>query len=371
MNIRFMISAVYSVVALCGGIAELPDKLPENTNVTGPVYQAEKNAENTESTLNKITEIYLPGFDINGDGVFDTRDSEQITETRKQKKLEAEEEAKRKAEEEKKAAEEAAKLAAEQAKVTEAVTETPVTETEAETQPVQNDETEEPEVTEETSMPELPAPKQRRGVDISSWQGEVDFEKLKNDGVEFVIIKAGEGMRVSESFYTYIKGAKEAGLPCGAYWFSKASTYSEAVDEAKKCLEVVSDYKLEFPVVCDYEYAALTKSNPFTYDKTALTDAILAFLDTVEQGGYYSMYYTNLDFSSRLIEFDRIKEKYDVWCADYGSDYPRLSCGMWQHAQYGRKNGIDIYHQNSGYVDLDIAYKDYPEIMKALHINGF
>ena len=370
MNIRFMISAVYSVVALCGGIAEFPDKLPEYTSVTGPVYQAEKNAETTESTLNKITEIYLPGFDVNGDGTFDAKDSEQIAETRKQKQLEAEE-ARRKAEEEKKAAEEAAKLAAEQEAVTEAVTEAPVTETEAETQPVQTEEVSEPEVTEETSMPELPSPKQRRGVDISSWQGEVDFEQLKNDGVEFVIIKAGEGMRVSESFYTYIKGAKDAGLPCGAYWFSKASTYSEAISEARKCLEVVSDYQLEFPVVCDYEYAALTKSNPFTYDKAALTDAILAFLDTIEKGGYYSMYYTNLDFSSRLIEFDRIKEKYDIWCADYSSDYPRLSCGIWQHAQYGRKNGIDIYHNNSGYVDLDIAYKDYPEIMKALHINGF
>ena len=380
MNIRFVISAVYSVATLCGSVSELPEKIVQKETFIGPVYrECEEAAEKTDAVKNAIlSNLYLPGFDVNSDGAFDETDSLQINETRKQKKIEAEEAAK-KAEEEKKAAEEAARIAAEQAAVTEpAVTEPEVTETEAtepevtEVQPEQTEAVTEPEVTEEPLTPVLPAPKQRNGVDISGWQGKVDFDRLRNDGVEFVIIKAGEGTRVSDTFYEYIEGAKAAGLNCGVYWFSKATSYDEAIEEAEACLEVVSDYQLEFPVACDYEYTAINNySNPLRYDKAALTDAILGFLRTIERGGYYSMLYTNTDFSTRYLERSRITEEFDIWCAGYNTSGPGLSCGIWQYSEKGRKDGIDILNNNSGYVDLDIAYKDYPEIMKALHINGF
>ena len=380
MNIRFVISAVYSVATLCGSVSELPEKIVQKETFIGPVYrECEEAAEKTDAVKNAIlSNLYLPGFDVNSDGAFDETDSLQINETRKQKKIEAEEAAK-KAEEEKKAAEEAARIAAEQAAVTEpAVTEPEVTETEVtepevtEPQPEQTEAVTEPEVTEEPLTPVLPAPKQRNGVDISGWQGKVDFDRLRNDGVEFVIIKAGEGTRVSDTFYEYIEGAKAAGLNCGVYWFSKATSYDEAIEEAEACLEVVSDYQLEFPVACDYEYTAINNySNPLRYDKAALTDAILGFLRTIERGGYYSMLYTNTDFSTRYLERSRITEEFDIWCAGYNTSGPGLSCGIWQYSEKGRKDGIDILNRNSGYVDLDIAYKDYPEIMKALHINGF
>ena len=83
------------------------------------------------------------------------------------------------------------------------------------------------------------------------------------------------------------------------------------------------------------------------------------------------MLYTNTDFSTRYLERSRITEEFDIWCAGYNTSGPGLSCGIWQYSEKGRKDGIDILNRNSGYVDLDIAYKDYPEIMKALHINGF
>jgi GH25 family lysozyme M1 (1,4-beta-N-acetylmuramidase) len=385
MNIRFMISAVYSVATLCGSVSELPEKMVQKETFIGPVYrECEEAAEKTDSVKNVIlSNLYLPGFDVNSDGVFDEKDTVQINETRRQKQLEAEEAAK-KAEEEKKAAEEAARIEAEQAAVTEpAVTEPEVTETEvtepevteteaAEPQPEQTEAVTEPEVTEEPSAPVLPEPKQRNGVDISGWQGKVDFDRLHNDGVEFVMIKAGEGTRVSDTFYEYIEGAKAAGINCGVYWFSKATSYSEAIAEAEACLEVISEYQLEFPVACDYEYTAINNlSNPLRYDKEALTDAILGFLRTIERGGYYSMLYTNADFSTRYLERSRITDEFDIWCAGYNTSGPGLPCGIWQYSEKGRKDGIDILKNNSGYVDLDIAYKDYPEIMKALHINGF
>ena len=148
----------------------------------GPVYrECEEAAEKTDSVKNTIlSNLYLPGFDVNSDGVFDESDTAQINETRRQKKLEAEEAAK-KAEEERKAAEEAARIEAEKAAVTEpAVTEPEVTETSetevtepevTEPQPEQTEAVTEPEVTEEPSAPVLPGPKQRYGVDIAGRGG--------------------------------------------------------------------------------------------------------------------------------------------------------------------------------------------------------
>ncbi len=86
------------------------------------------------------------------------------------------------------------------------------------------------------------------------------------------------------------------------------------------------------------------------------------------------MLYTNKNFSGQYYEFSRITDKYDIWCAGYSLSEPNMPCGIWQYSQSGFLDGIDI--ENVGRpirakVDLDIAYRDYPEIMKYLHINGY
>ncbi|MCQ2398829.1 MAG: glycoside hydrolase family 25 protein [Sphaerochaetaceae bacterium] len=213
---------------------------------------------------------------------------------------------------------------------------------------------------------------ERHGIDVSRWQGRIDWHKLREAGVEFAMIKAGEDTETEVNFYENIKGAKEAGINCGVYWFSNARSYDEAVAEADACLSVVSQYNLEYPVVCDFEYRSI-RNNPLENDRKGLTDAIIGFLSTIEKGGYYSMLYTNTDFSDKYLEINRITEKFDIWFAGYSVDKPGMPCGIWQYSESGVLDGLDIDNLNNGTtkVDLDISYKDYPQIMKSLQINGY
>lgn len=357
MNIRFIIPAAYSVLSLCGSFNGIPCFSAPNADV-GPVYNIyETDDESAKSSVGMISGMYIPGFDINKDGVFDSRDVEEINSSRIQKKKE-QEDLKRKEETQNNDKQLTAELDA----IEVTVPETPVLD--------------EPEHTEETiETSSMPAPREMRGIDVSKWQGKIDWNSLKNDGIEFVMVKAGEGKEVAENFYTNIEGAKAAGIACGVYWFSNARSSAEAVSEANACLSVVSQYCLEFPVVCDFEYRSIEKcGNPLENNKAAATDAVLAFLDTIQQGGYYSMLYTNKNFSGQYYEFSRITDKYDIWCAGYSLSEPNMPCGIWQYSQSGFLDGIDI--ENVGRpirakVDLDTAYRDYPEIMKYLHINGY
>ncbi|MDO5560625.1 MAG: glycoside hydrolase family 25 protein [Oscillospiraceae bacterium] len=202
------------------------------------------------------------------------------------------------------------------------------------------------------------------GIDVSVWQGDIDWQKVKAAGIQFVMIKAGEGVKEHEAFRKNIDGAKAAGLNCGIYWFSRAKSVSEAQQEADACISTISGYQLEYPVVYDCEYRSI-KDNPLAEDKAGLTDAVLGFLRRIQSKGYFACYYTNADFSSRYLEFDRIADNYDIWFAGYSVTAPLMPCGIWQHSETGRVDGI------STYVDLDISYKNYPNIMKKYHMNGF
>lgn len=210
------------------------------------------------------------------------------------------------------------------------------------------------------------------GIDVSRWQGTIDWQRIKDAGVQFAIIKAGEGTEVESKFYENINGAKAVGINCGVYWFSNAKSIEEAVMEAQACLDAISGYQLEYPVVCDFEYRSLN-NNPLAGNKTLLTDTVIAFLNTIQSNGYYSMFYTNLDFSGRYLEFERISDNFDVWCAGYSIPEPNMPCGMWQYSQTGEVDGTDITGLNGSqnYVDLDISYKNYPAKMKKYHLNGY
>lgn len=211
------------------------------------------------------------------------------------------------------------------------------------------------------------------GIDVSRCQGRIDWQKVKDAGVQFAMIKAGEGTGVADRFYENIQNAQAAGIECGVYWFCQARSKEEAIAEAQACINTISGYKLSFPVACDYEYRALKNNNPLACDKTAMTDAIIAFLDKIQSSGYYSMLYTNTDFSRTYLDFNRIYADYDIWFAGYKVSEPTIKCGMWQYSETGRLDGLDIDGLNLGntYVDLDIAYRNYPAKMKKYHLNGF
>ncbi|MBP0978767.1 MAG: hypothetical protein J6P89_11440 [Oscillospiraceae bacterium] len=111
--------------------------------------------------------------------------------------------------------------------------------------------------------------KVQHGIDVSKWQGDVDWEKVKNAGVEFVMIKAGEGTEVEPKFLQNITGAKNAGIQCGIYWFSSARDVESVAAEVEACIKTIEPYQLEFPVVYDFEYRCFydLENDPMTKDR--------------------------------------------------------------------------------------------------------
>ena len=194
-----------------------------------------------------------------------------------------------------------------------------------------------------------------KGIDVSKWNGNIDWKSVKNSGVDYVIIRAGYGTStVDPKFKTYIEGAKSAGLKIGIYWFSYATSTEKAVQEAQKCLETLSPYKssITYPVFFDFEYDSVryAKENGVTITKTSATNMANAFIDTVKAKGYATGIYTNKDFSSTYYT-DNLIDSNTLWVAQYASTNTfGRPYSMWQYSEKGSVPGI------SGYVDLNYTY---------------
>lgn len=203
------------------------------------------------------------------------------------------------------------------------------------------------------------------GIDVSQWQGNVDFNKVKKAGYDFVMIRAGYGRYASQKdpyFESNYSKAKAAGLGVGAYWYSYATNVDQAKEEAKVCAQVIAGKQFEYPIAFDIEDP--TQAN---LSNTVINGMCDAFCSHLESLGYYAMVYSYQWFINAKIG-SAIKNKYDTWLAEvttaskptYTSPY-----GIWQYSFTGKVNGIN------GDVDLNRAYKDYPAIMKANGFNGF
>ena len=200
-----------------------------------------------------------------------------------------------------------------------------------------------------------------KGIDVSYAQGVIDWEKVKASGlVDFAILRAGYGRETSQvdtQFERNYAACKRLGIPVGVYWYSYATTATEAEQEAKVCLQTIRGKQFEYPVAFDIEEA---RSLP-------QADALCtAFCTALENAGYYVAIYT---FKSALeSNFSAaVKNRYDIFLShigvqqtDYAGDY-----GLWQYSWTGCIPGI------SGDVDLDYAYKDYPTMIQNAGLNGF
>ena len=203
-----------------------------------------------------------------------------------------------------------------------------------------------------------------QGVDVSVYQGNIDWEAAKADGVEFAIIRAGYGKYVSQKdkyFDQNMQNAKAAGLPCGAYWFSYALTPEDAIKEADAFYEVIKDYQFEYPVSFDME-----TENQTNLSKETVTAIIEAFCGRMESYGYYTTLYSYASFLNYKVG-ESVFEKYDIWVAHYNTSQPAFNrkYGLWQYSSTGRIAGIQ------GNVDQDFVYLDYERIIKNAHLNGF
>ena len=197
--------------------------------------------------------------------------------------------------------------------------------------------------------------KNAKGIDVSRHQGKIDWKKVKEDGIEFAVIRAGFGNTVSqkdERFEENMKGALEAGLALGVYWFSYAANARDALKEAEVCHKVIKGWKdkLTLPVFFDFEYDSEKYNGDVTYTRQGRTDIVRSFCEAMKGYGYAPGYYTNRDYTANRLDTKRLP--YDLWLADYsgGPDYP---CALQQTGSTGKVKGI------SGNVDTNLCFKEY------------
>lgn len=204
---------------------------------------------------------------------------------------------------------------------------------------------------------------QLKGIDVSKYQGTIDWNKVKNAGIKFAMLRCtvgGTNGGTDTKFIQNADGCEAAGMDYGVYCYSKAVTIEQAKNEATMTLNAIKGRKLAFPVAFDIEDASQAKLT-----KEQVTSIIEAFCETIENAGYYAIIYANKNWLETRMIADRIA-KYDVWCAQWGKACTyKGSYGIWQYTSYGTVDGI------SGRVDMNICYKNYPDIMSMTGLNGY
>lgn len=195
--------------------------------------------------------------------------------------------------------------------------------------------------------------KTKIGIDVSSWQGDIDFAALKNAGVEFVIIRVGGNTGtekdnfVDKTFSYNIEEANKYGIDVGLYFFSYANSKEHAIKDAKWLLDVIKDYDVNLPIAFDWEN--WNYYNSYNLSFYELTEMAEAFLDTISKEGYKGMVYG----SKTYLENMWLETNYPIWVAQYNSS---LSYNgdyiLWQICDNGKVEGIN------GAVDVDIMYME-------------
>ena len=204
----------------------------------------------------------------------------------------------------------------------------------------------------------------------------VDFEKMKADGCDFVILRFGsedaDGRYYDPHFITYYNMAREAGMPVGLYFYSYSLTYADAVADAEFVIDVIEQYDMyfEYPVYIDIE-----ESDQLALGETALSNVCYGWCDTMVENGYFPGMYGNYNLYDGVST--ELLNTYDFWLAwvtsstsvsDYNPSTHNLSdeCAMWQYSFYGYEYdgiGLDM-------LDVNVAYKDYPALMEKYGYNN-
>ena len=196
----------------------------------------------------------------------------------------------------------------------------------------------------------------KKGIDVSEFQGKIDWEKVKNDGIEFAILRCGYGMDFSnQDDVEYERNANECerlGIPYGVYLMSYANTVEKARSEAEHVLRLIEGRKISLGVWYDIE----DNGTSGAINKETLTNIINTFCNTIKNAGYKVGVYASLNWLENKIE-RIIRDNYDIWVAQYYSkcEYEGKYI-MWQHTSSGKVNGI------STNVDMNILYEDLPVI---------
>lgn len=200
------------------------------------------------------------------------------------------------------------------------------------------------------------------GIDVSRWQGDIDWSAVADDGITFAMIKCGggdDGLYEDRKFRQNIQGALANGIQVGVYFYSGATNARDAYDEASYCISLLSDYQITYPVAFDWELDG---------DYDSVTEACETFCNVIASYGYQPMVYSNKYRWYDNFDGEKIASKYKVWMACFWKDYYytstrwaygdgladfRWNYDMWQYGVTDTVAGID------GYVDMNIAFFGY------------
>lgn len=198
------------------------------------------------------------------------------------------------------------------------------------------------------------------GIDMSEWQGTVNWKQIKSSGVKFVMLRLGYGKGrygntscvVDKRFWSYVQGAQSVGLPIGIYFYSYATSPAMAWEEAEFTIQQLSGIKVSFPIAYDIEDPAILAST----DNATRTAMVKSYLDTVAAAGYTPMLYCNQNWYDNYLNSNELKD-YDFWYARYTYMEPnrkQYNCDMWQATSTQQLIGIT---ENT--VDLNFLYQNY------------
>lgn len=188
-----------------------------------------------------------------------------------------------------------------------------------------------------------------KGIDVSEWQGTIDWRKVAKYGVQFAVIHAGYGRELSQKdkyFERNYAGARAAGIKVGAFWYSYADSVARAEQEARTCLKVLDGKHLDLPVFFDQEY----EPGILKLSTKTRTDIVLKFLETIKAAGRPCGLYSSTDFITTKLQANRLTA-YPLWIAEYGSKLHYTGkVWAWQYTDKGRVAGIKVR------VDMDHGY---------------
>lgn len=197
------------------------------------------------------------------------------------------------------------------------------------------------------------------GIDVSKYQGDIDWTAVREDGIEYAFIRLGirgyeSGKIVLDEFYDdNMKGANSAGVKAGVYFFTQAVNVEEAKEEAEFVIQNLADYDVACPVVFDVERIAGGKGRADQISKEERTAVTIAFCEAVKAAGYTPMIYGNVVCFTQLLDMTQLND-YEKWYAFY-DDYMYMpyDVSCWQYTEKGQVNGI------SNNVDLNISFKTW------------
>lgn len=202
------------------------------------------------------------------------------------------------------------------------------------------------------------------GIDVSKYQGDIDFESVKADGYSFVILRAGVSEGMDTNFESNYEKAVSAGLDVGCYFYTYATTTEEIAAEARQVLKYIKGKTFSYPVFLDFEFYDLQDYD--RYDEN--TAMINKFCTIIKRGGFYPGVYTSNSIYDSYIDCYELGNKWDFWIAcyvDHSFEDESFKDGysMWQYSDSGSVSGID------GNVDLDVCYVDYPALVSEFKEN--